>query len=83
MAIDRMEEIQVRGDNIPPDLIMWRRYKRRWRNSLSYFLDANPEVLGHLKTSVFLPVGQWVRLPIDDEVLRGTPQSTVVVRLTS
>jgi hypothetical protein len=83
MAIDRLEEIEVRGDNIMPDLLVWRRYKRRWRNGLSYFLDANPEILGHLGTNPFLPVGAWVRMPIDEAVFRGAPQSTIVVRLTS
>jgi phage tail protein X len=82
MAVTRMEEIEIRGDNILPDLLVWRRYKRRWRNGLAAFLDANPELMGHLGMSPFLPIGMFVRMPIDDDAMKGTPQSTTVVRLT-
>ena len=81
MAVTRMEEIEIRGDNILPDLLVWRRYKRRWRNGLAEFLDANPELMDYLGSSPFLPVGRWVRMPIDDDAMKGTPQSTTVVRL--
>lgn len=81
MAINSIEEIEVRGDNIMPDLLVWRRYRRPWFHGLATFLDVNPELSDTLGVSPFVQVGTWVRMPIDDGVMKGTPQSVPSVRL--
>lgn len=77
----KFETVRIRGEGVAPDLLIWRRYKRPAPGVLEAFLDMNPHILPALALGPFLPIGELVRIPIDQKILEGTPRSTRVVRL--
>jgi phage tail protein X len=81
MAVESYEHVTIRGDNITPSKLIWRRYKRPSRTILWQFLEANPEVSEALGEGPFLPIGMTVRIPIDPSILRGQPPALRQVRL--
>lgn len=56
------ERVEVAGDEITLDLIVWRRFKRRKDGIVDRILAANPELA---IAGPYLPVGTVVYIPID------------------
>jgi phage tail protein X len=81
MAITSWERVRIRGENIAPDLLIWRRYKRPAPGMLEAFLSANPQVETALSEGPYLPVGVVVAIPIDLDILNGQPQQQNSIRL--
>jgi len=81
IEVSSYDLVTVSGDNVTADLILWRRYRNRAPGMVERLLDDNPHLAKCHQTSPFLPVGTQVRIPIDYEVLSGTPQrkNTVVL----
>jgi hypothetical protein len=79
--IQSYETVRVRGENITPDLLIWRRYKVPADHVLEDFLRVNPQAHPALAVGPFLAVGTVVRIPIDPDILSGRPGTTTVVRL--
>ena len=69
------EVLTIQGDNITADSIIWRRYRRRTVGMVEAMLDLNPHLAAIHKEGPFIPVGTQVRIPIDLEVLAGSPKS--------
>ena len=79
--IESYETVRIRGEQITPDLLIWRRYKRPAEGILEAFLAKNPQAHKALRTSPFLDVGLVVFIPIDPDILNGRPANVPVVRL--
>lgn len=75
------EAIKIAGEEITPSLLCWRRYKVPYTGVLENFLDMNPQILEGLSKSPYLPVGVFVRMPIDTAVIAGAPTSVKQVTL--
>jgi phage tail protein X len=73
MAVSSYDLVTVGADFVTVDLIVWRRYRNRAPKIVERLLDDNPHLAKAHRYSPFLPVGTQVRIPIDLEVLRGTP----------
>lgn len=81
MAIEGFELVNIAGDYITCDMLVWRRYRRRAPGVLELLLDANPHLSIIHRYTPFLPVGTQVRLPIDPELLSGRPPIVEFVKL--
>jgi phage tail protein X len=81
MTVTSYDLVTVGSDYITADIILWRRYRNRAPGMIERLLDDNPHLAKAHRYSPFLPVGTQVRIPIDYEVLAGTPQvkSTIVL----
>ena len=81
MAVTSYDLVTVGSDYVTVDLIVWRRYRNRAPRIVEILLDDNPHLAKAHRYSPFLPVGTQVRIPIDMEVLRGSPnlKSTVLL----
>lgn len=79
--LEGFELINVAGDYITCDLLVWRRYRRRAPGVLELLLDANPHLAIIHKTTPFLPVGTPVRLPIDPDLLSGRAPPVEFVKI--
>jgi len=75
ISISSYDLVTVGSDRITVDQIIWRRYRNRARGMVEIFLDHNPHLAKLHRYSPFLPIGTQVRVPIDYEVLRGSPQT--------
>jgi phage tail protein X len=73
--------VTVGSDYITADIILWRRYRNRAPKVLERLLDDNPHLAKFHRYSPFLPVGTQVRIPIDYDVLAGSPQAKETVVL--
>jgi phage tail protein X len=71
MAITSYELIQVTSEFVTAYLIVWRRYKMFAPGILEAMLDANPQLAAVHRTSPFIPVGTYVRIPIDPVIIAG------------
>ncbi len=56
------ETIRVRGEAIPLDLLIWRRFKARTPGLVERTLAANPDLAD---LGLVIPVGTDVLIPID------------------
>lgn len=81
MAITGFELMQVMGDFVTADLIVWRRYKRPAPGILEKMLDANPQLAYVHRYTPFIPPGTYVRVPIDPDLLAGKPQASQTTNL--
>lgn len=81
MAVVGFELFKVAGDGITADLLVWRRYRKRAPGILEIMLDANPQLAYVHRFTPFLPVGLYVRIPIDPDLLGGKPQIKSTVNL--
>ena len=81
MTVSSYDLVTVGSDFITADIILWRRYRNHAPGMIEQLLDDNPHLAKAHRYSPFLPVGTQVRIPIDYEILAGTPQvkSTVVL----
>lgn len=75
--ISQYELYRVEGDFITAYTLIWRRYRRYAPGILEAMLDVNPQLAVAHRTSPFLPVGLYVRVPIDLDILAGKPQQRV------
>ena len=81
MAVTGYDLVTVGSDFVTVDLILWRRYRNKAPGMVERLLDDNPHLAKCHCYSPFLPIGTQVRIPIDYEILSGSPQvkETVVL----
>ena len=75
MAITSFELVQVMTDYVTADLIIWKRYRQRAPAMLEIMIDANPQLSWVHRRSPFIPVGVFLRVPIDPSLILGKPIS--------
>lgn len=73
MAVIGFELHKVLTDYVTVDLIIWKRYRAMARGMVELMLDANPQIAFVHRTTPFLPVGTYVRVPIDPALVLGRP----------
>lgn len=78
MAVTSFELVQVSGEGVTADLLVWRRYLRRAPGILEIMLDANPQLAYVHRYTPFIPPGTYVRIPIDPDLLAGRPKSASI-----
>jgi len=74
VPVSSYDLVTVGSDRITVDLIIWRRYRNKAPGMIERMLDDNPHLAKFHRYSPFLPVGTQVRIPIDTDILKGTPQ---------
>jgi len=81
IEVSSYDLVTVTSDRITVDLIVWRRYRNHAQGVVERLLDDNPHLAKAHRFSPFLPIGTQVRIPIDTDILNGTPKmrSTVVL----
>lgn len=70
------ELIQITGDLVTADMLVWNRYHQFAPGIVETMLDANPQLAFVHRTTPFIPVGTYVRLPIDPTLMAGKPPPT-------
>ncbi len=80
MAVDSYDLVTVGSDYMTVDAIVWRRYRCIPTGIFELTLDANPHLAKIHKYTPFLPVGTQIRIPIDPDILKGTPQPKTLVK---
>ncbi len=75
MAITGYELYRVTGEYVTVDLLVWRRYKKRAPGIVEAMMDCNPQISRVHRTTPFLPVGMYVRIPIDPDLVMGLPKA--------
>lgn len=65
------ELYQVATEYVTADLIIWKRYRQPCPGVVEAMLDANPHLAFVHRTTPFIPVGVYVRVPIDPDLLMG------------
>jgi phage tail protein X len=70
------ELIQIEGDFVSADMLVWHRYRQPARGIVEKMLDSNPQLALVHRTTPFIPPGTYVRLPIDPDLLAGLPAPT-------
>lgn len=73
MAIVGFELHKVTSDYVTADFIIWTRYRTRAEGMVELMLDANPQIAYVHRTTPFIPVGVYVRVPIDPALVLGRP----------
>jgi phage tail protein X len=81
MAVISYDVVTVGSDYITADMLLWRRYRNRASKMIEIMFDHNPHLAKVHRFSPFLPVGTQVRIPIDYDVLAGSPQPKASVVL--
>jgi phage tail protein X len=74
MAIAGYQFMQVEGENVTADLIIWRFYMNKAPGMVEAMLDANPQLAFVHKYTFFIPPGTYVRVPIDYGLLANKPK---------
>jgi phage tail protein X len=74
MAVTGFELVQVATDYVTADLIIWKRYMNKAPGMVELMLDANPQLAFCHRSSPFIPVGTFLRVPIDPVLIAGKPQ---------
>jgi phage tail protein X len=72
-TITGFEIYEVATEFVTADLIVWKRYRRRCPGIVEIMMDANPQLAKSSKVSPFIPVGTFIRVPIDPNMLLGQP----------
>ena len=73
MSVIGFELHKVLTDYVTVDLIIWKRYRAMAPGMVELMLDANPQIAFVHRTTPFLPVGTYVRVPIDPALILGKP----------
>lgn len=73
MAISGFEIYVVSTDYVTVDLIVWKRYRQRAPGITELMLDSNPQLAIAHRQSPFIPVGTYIRVPIDLDMIMGKP----------
>lgn len=71
MAISSYELVQVMTDYVTADLLVWKRYRQKSPGIVEKLLDANPHLSHVHRVTPFIPVGVYVRIPIDQDLILG------------
>lgn len=72
MTVTTFEIQVIERDFVTCDMIIWQRYKQRAPGIVELMLDLNPQLARTVhKRSPFIPVGTYVRIPIDMDLIRG------------
>lgn len=75
------EYVEIKAENVTPDSLVFRRYKRRAPGILALFEEVNPRIMPALKVGPFIPVGTVVAIPIDSAILKDEPTVVSAPRL--
>ena len=67
---DSYELIQVQGDYVTADEIVWQFYRQPSTGIVELLLDTNPQLAELSASSPFIPAGMLVRVPIVNTMLR-------------
>jgi phage tail protein X len=78
MSITGFELFVISSENVTADILVWKRYRKPAPGIVEALLDANPQIALVHKTTPFLPVGMYVRVPIDLVILSGAPQTSKI-----
>lgn len=73
MGIIGFELHRIATEYVTADLIIWNRYRARAPGMVELMLDANPQLAYAHRRSPFIPVGVYVRVPIDPQLVLGKP----------
>ena len=73
MAVIGFELHKVLTEYVTVDLIIWKRYRSYARGMVELMTDANPQLAYVHRTTPFIPVGTYVRVPIDPALVLGKP----------
>jgi phage tail protein X len=73
MAVVGFELHKILTDYVTVDLIIWKRYRAMAPGMVELMLDANPQLAFVHRTTPFIPVGTYVRVPIDPSLILGRP----------
>lgn len=68
------ENVVINGEQITPDLLIWRRYKVPSRGVVEIFLDINPHLRAALAAGPYLPIGVGVVIPIIASIIEQRAQ---------
>ena len=74
MPIVGFELYQVASEYVTVDSIVWKRYLGRAPGITELMMDANPHLAFVHRRSPFIPVGVYIRVPIDPELILGKPR---------
>lgn len=74
MAVIGFELVEVGSDYVSADLIIWKFYMNRAHGMVELMCDANPQLAFCHRVSPFIPVGTYLRVPIDPTLMAGKPQ---------
>jgi phage tail protein X len=75
VAVIGFEIHKILTDYVTADLIIWKRYRSYAAGMVELMIDANPQLAYVHRTTPFIPVGTYVRVPIDPSLILGKPQS--------
>src|SRR5262245_33684048 len=75
MAVTGFELYTVASEYVTVDSIIWKRYMGRAIGMVELMMDANPQIAFAHRRSPFLPVGTFIRVPIDPELLLQKPKT--------
>lgn len=73
-TINSFEMYFVSSEYVTADMLIWKRYRQRAPGIVEKMLDANPQLSWGHRTSPFIPVGTFVRIPIDQTLILGKVQ---------
>ena len=68
-----MSYTRSRPTYVTADLLVWKRYRARAPGMLELMLDANPQLAFVHRFTPFIPVGTYVRVPIDPALVLDKP----------
>lgn len=75
MAVVGFELHMVSSEFVTVEYIIWQRYLGRAPGMAELMMDANPHLATAHRRSPFLPVGVFVRVPIDPALILGKPRT--------
>lgn len=75
MSVTGFELYTISSDYVSADFIIWKRYLGRAIGMFEMMLDANPQLAMAHRRSPFIPVGVYVRVPIDPSMVLGKPRT--------
>jgi len=81
MQVDSWELYMISTEWVTIDMIIWKRYRNRAKGMVELMLDANPQLSWVHRTTPFIPVGVYVRVPVINALVLGKqpllPQSSL------
>lgn len=74
MTIVGFELYAVATEYVTVSSIIWKRYLGRAPGMAELMMDANPQLATVHRRTPFIPVGVYVRVPIDPDLVLGKPK---------
>lgn len=65
--------VQVGSDFVTADMIVWNLYRRPAYGIVEAMLDVNPQLAYVHRLTPFIPPGVFLRVPVDPDLMKGTP----------